>query len=150
MRQFSERHGKVLLELSPLAAGVNKSGLCRELSMHSGGRYEHLARINRVGIGDQGPGRIQLVPDVPEERSSHPALPAVREGALAIWLLPLGHNLGPGIDISNRLVAQIEHIRVEEGEMLVGLPFACHRSSREATHRRGVVLVFDAATLTQR
>src|SRR5215212_11012296 len=106
--------------------------------------------MNRAGIGDQGPGRIELIPDVPEECSSHPALATVGEDAFEVRLLPLSHHLGSGIDIPYRLIAQIEHVRVEEGEVLVSLPLACHRSAREATHRRGVVLVFDAATLTQR
>jgi hemerythrin superfamily protein len=61
----------------------------------------------------------------------------------------IGHRLQPRIHFAHRLVTQIEQIGVKRGERVVRHGSPSHRLADQATHRQGVVLMFDARTAAQ-
>src|SRR6516225_1589214 len=70
----------------------------------------------RTALGDQLPGCVHLLPDVPQQHAPHPAVPQVVNHPLPVRLLPVGHGLKPRINLAHGLVAQVEQIRVKERE----------------------------------
>src|SRR6185437_4538222 len=59
-------------------------------------------------LGDQLPGRIYLLPHIPQQHAAHPAIPQVVDHPFSMQLLPIGHRLQPGVHFAHRLVAQVE------------------------------------------
>lgn len=107
-------------------------------------------RPERSGFGDQLAGRVDPLPNVPQQRAAHPALPQVVDHALAVRLLPVGHGFQTRIDLSHGLVAQLEEIGVEGRQVVVADGLAGHGAARHLTHRVGVVFMFHAEVLCQR
>src|SRR5713101_8233606 len=78
----------------------------------SPGELADSRHVDRLCRPDQVASRVDLVPHVPEQESARSLLVVhVRHNALAAGLLPLLHGLGSGIDLSDRLVAEIEEVR---------------------------------------
>src|SRR5262249_33815241 len=103
----------------------------------------------RPWLGDQSSGGVHLLPDVPQQHAPHPAIPQVVDHPLPVRLLPVGYGLKPGVHLAYGLVAQLEQVRVEEREVVVGDGSTGHRLARQPTHCVGVILVLHAESLVQ-
>src|SRR5262249_58766161 len=119
-----------------------------ELDVGSG--WQAAAEIfgaKRAGRGDQGAGVLHLVPGVPEKDSADAAGGEVIDDTLAERRLPVGEGFAARVELADRLVAQLEEVRVKEGQVAVGSPVSCHRAARGPAHGQSVVLVLDADPL---
>ena len=110
---------------------------------------EERAEIRRVDDragADQLPRRVDLVPDVPEQEPARLAVAVdVGDDALPVRLDPLSDGIELGVDIPDRLVAEVEEVGVEEGEVLVRLTGAGHVGADDSAVSVRVILVLDPA-----
>jgi hypothetical protein len=53
---------------------------------------------------------VELVPDVPEQHAARLAVLDVRDDALSVRLLPVLDHLEAGVDLPDRLVAEVEEV----------------------------------------
>src|SRR5262249_11261451 len=110
------------------ARGVRPSA---ELDVGSG--WQAAAEIfgaKPAGRGDQGAGVLHLVPGVPEKDSADAAGGEVIDDTLAERRLPVGEGFAARVELADGLVAQLEEVRVKEGQVAVGSPVSCHRAAR--------------------
>src|SRR5690242_10936192 len=98
-------------------------------------RARALNRKSALARDEQLPGRVELVPDVPEEDAARPAVLDVRDYALPIRLLPVLDGLEARVDRADGLVAEAEEIGVEERQVVVGRVGAGHVRSDGASVR---------------
>src|SRR5664280_2462873 len=75
----------------------------------------------RPGRGAEGPCRLHLVPHVPEQHAAHAPVLQVIDDPLAVGDLPVLDRLEAGVHLAHRLVAEVEEVRIESGQMAVGL-----------------------------
>src|SRR4029077_1215120 len=129
------------------------SGCARGLKTHS-----HTSSVPRRGFrdrarrlggkdtltrADQLAGIVQLVPDVPEEHSARLAVLDVGDIALAVRLLPVLDDLESRVDDPDRLVAEVEQVGVEEGEVQVRTVSSGHVRADGPPVTVRVILVLD-------
>ena len=94
---------------------------------------------------DQLARRVHLVPRVPEQEPARAPFPIrVRDDALPVRLDPVLDRRQPGVDLPHRLVAEIEHVGVEERQVVVRHFRAGHVGADDLAVRVGVILVLDA------
>src|SRR5690242_17102879 len=67
-----------------------------------------IIRAERPWLGDQLPGGVHLLPDVPQQYPAHSTIPQVVDHTFTMRLLPIGYCLQTGIHFTHRLVAEIE------------------------------------------
>src|SRR5436305_3143749 len=76
---------------------------------------------------DQLARSVDLVPDVPHEESTRPAVVVdIRDRPLAIRLVPGLDGREARVDLSDGLVAEVEHVGVEKRNVVVDLIRAGH------------------------
>ena len=99
---------------------------------------------------EQLPRGVDLAPHVPEQESAGaPVGILVADDALAVRLRPLGDRLEPRVEFPDRLVAEVEEIRVEERQVVVGLVSACHVPAYQPAVALRVIFVLDAQVAAQ-
>jgi hypothetical protein len=95
--------------------------------------------------------RVHLAPDVPEQESARLAVPVdVGHDALPVRFSPLGDRVQPRVDVSDRLVSELEQVRVEERKVVVRLACARHVRADNPPVGVRVVLVLDAPRAAER
>src|SRR5471030_1365230 len=121
------------------------------------GLRERSRALDKVGLFDRGSRPDQLaapvdvIPHVPEEEPARPpVIVDVRDNPLAVRLLPALDSREPRVDLAHRLVTQIEHVGVEEREMVVRNARTGHVRADRAAVRLRMVLVLEAEATAER
>src|SRR2546430_8119992 len=83
--------------VTPAAAAAEKSA-----------RQAALEVAVRPGLGEERARVVHLAPGIPEQDAAHPAVAQVIDDSLAERDLPIGHGLQAGVDLSHRLVTEVE------------------------------------------
>ena len=95
-------------------------------------RFSREGGAESAGV-DDGTGanqlarRVDLAPGVPEQEPARLAVAVdVGDDALAVRLGPLGDGVETRVHVTDRLVAEVEQVGVEERQMVVRLRGAGH------------------------
>jgi nucleotidyltransferase AbiEii toxin of type IV toxin-antitoxin system len=140
-------HERVIADLRPLigsnqgAAECTRGSMfelgnhgCRSLHTWIGGSHtscplngESLSRQpplevggpERAGRCDEPPGRVHLLPDVPQQHAPHPAASQVIDHTLTVGFFPVRHGLQARVNFTDGFVSQVKKIRVKRREMIV-------------------------------
>src|SRR5438445_1898254 len=100
-------------------------------------------------LGEQRTRVVDLAPGVPEQHAANAPVAQVVDDALAEGDLPVGDRLQPRIDLSDRLVPEIEEVRIEHRHVPPRDRRAGHRLPGEPPHRVRIVLVLDPRLVFQ-
>src|SRR2546421_910682 len=95
----------------------------------------------RAPLRDERPCVVHLSPRVPQQNAPHPAVPQIVDHAFPERFLPIRHRLEPGVQLTHRLIAQVEQVRIEERQVVVAGRPARHIQAGRAPHGVGVVFV---------
>src|SRR6266516_508423 len=74
----------------------------------------------RPRLRDQRSRVIDLPPGVPQQDAAHAPVLEVVDHTVPKWRLPVRHRFQPRVQVPDRLIAELEQIRVEKGEVNVG------------------------------
>src|SRR5438552_14654829 len=108
-------------------------------------------RVDRLGGADQLASGLDLVPDVPEQEAARPPrVVHVGNDALAVRDVPPLYRGEARIDVADRLVAELEHVGVEERQVVVRHARTGHVRADDLAVGLGVVLVLDPEPAAER
>src|SRR5436190_16286332 len=154
----------------PAATTTSGGGTWRRANRRTSGcasgrkTFSHTSSVPRRGLRDRargldgkgslsGPDQlacvVDLVPHVPEQHAARFAVLDVRDDALAVRLLPVLDHLEAGVDLPDRLVAEVEEVGVEERQVVVRSGRAGHVRAHGFAVRVCVILVLDPHRRTE-
>src|SRR4051812_3441293 len=110
------------------------------------GLRDRASALDRKGAhsrANQLTGVVELVPHVPEQHAARLAVLDIRDDALPVRLLPVLDHLEAGVDLSHRLVAEVEQVGVEERQVVVRGGGARHVRADGLAVRVRVILMLD-------
>src|SRR5581483_2175474 len=88
---------------------------CRSRGLRERASSDKRALADGLARPDQVPGRVDLVPDVPHQEAARATVVVdVGDRALAVRLVPRLDGREPRVHLAHRLVAEVEHVGVEE------------------------------------
>src|SRR5436190_2427205 len=99
---------------------------------------------------DQLSRGIDLSPNIPEQHTTDSSLLLVIDDSFTMGLFPIREGSQPGIELTNRFVAEFEKIGIEKRQVLILFVASSHVASRQPPHRVGVIFVFDAHSAIER